>query len=52
MKKRLSASYREQLLAFMKDVEEHNGHLSSKVQLIYDNLRELETKTKEILLHR
>ncbi|XP_060671233.1 protein FAR1-RELATED SEQUENCE 2 isoform X2 [Ziziphus jujuba] len=52
MKKRLSATYREQLLAFMKDVEEHNGHLSTKVQLIYDNLRELETKTKEILHHR
>ncbi|KAF3455721.1 hypothetical protein FNV43_RR00363 [Rhamnella rubrinervis] len=52
IKKRLSATYREHLLAFMKDVEEHNEHLSSKLQLIYDNLRELETKTQEILHHR
>lgn len=44
MKKRLSAAYREQLLAFMKDVEDHNNHLSIKVQSVFDNLKVLEAK--------
>ncbi|KAA8527283.1 hypothetical protein F0562_034620 [Nyssa sinensis] len=30
VKKRLSAAYREQLLTLMKDVEDHNEHLSTK----------------------
>lgn len=28
----------------MKDVEDHNGHLSAKVQLVFDNLKKLETE--------
>ncbi|PON88661.1 FHY3/FAR1 family [Trema orientale] len=51
VKKRLSAAYREQLLAIMKDVEEHNGHVSNKVQLVYENLRKLEAKRQEHLRH-
>lgn len=46
VKKRLSAAYREQLLAFMKDIEDHNKHLSTKVQSVSDNLKELEAKTE------
>ncbi|KVI00470.1 FAR1 DNA binding domain-containing protein [Cynara cardunculus var. scolymus] len=34
VKKRLSAAYREQLLALMKDVDGHNEHISTKVQLV------------------
>ncbi|KAG6725914.1 hypothetical protein I3842_02G054100 [Carya illinoinensis] len=52
VKKRLSAAYREQLLAFMKDVEGHNEHLSTKVQLVLDNLSEFEAKKKEVSDHR
>ncbi|KAJ9558745.1 hypothetical protein OSB04_013359 [Centaurea solstitialis] len=32
VKKRLSAAYREQLLAIMKDVDGHNEHISTKVE--------------------
>ncbi|XP_062103868.1 protein FAR-RED ELONGATED HYPOCOTYL 3-like [Humulus lupulus] len=49
VKKRLSASYREQLLAVMKDVEEHNGNVSNIVQLVYENLRKLESKRQQPL---
>lgn len=49
VKKRLSAAYREQLNTFIKDVEEHNERLSVKVQVAVDNLKELETKRKELL---
>ncbi|KAF5451985.1 hypothetical protein F2P56_027032 [Juglans regia] len=52
VKKRLSAAYREQLLAFMKDIEGHNEHLSTKVQLVLDNLSEFEAKRKEVSDHR
>ncbi|KAG6663907.1 hypothetical protein CIPAW_02G054600 [Carya illinoinensis] len=52
VKKRLSAAYREQLLAFIKDVEGHNEHLSTKVQLVLDNLSEFEAKKKEASDHR
>ncbi|KAJ0093680.1 hypothetical protein Patl1_26389 [Pistacia atlantica] len=51
IKKRLSTAYREQLNTFMKDVEDHNGHLSAKVQLVFDNLKQLEAERQE-LLHR
>ncbi|XP_024982773.1 protein FAR-RED IMPAIRED RESPONSE 1-like isoform X2 [Cynara cardunculus var. scolymus] len=42
VKKRLSAAYREQLLALMKDVDGHNEHISTKVQLVRNNLKKLE----------
>uniref|UniRef100_A0A5B7B7J1 FAR1 domain-containing protein n=1 Tax=Davidia involucrata TaxID=16924 RepID=A0A5B7B7J1_DAVIN len=44
VKKRLSAAYREQLRTLMKDVEDHNEHLSTKVQVVLNNLKELEAK--------
>lgn len=50
-KKRLSAVYREQLLTFMKDVEDHSKHLSTKVQSVYDNLREFEAQRKDVSDH-
>lgn len=52
VKKRLSAAYREQLVTFMKEVEEHNDHLSTKVQVVRDKLNELETTRQELLRHR
>ncbi|KAI3697185.1 hypothetical protein L6452_30016 [Arctium lappa] len=42
VKKRLSAAYREQLLALMKDVDGHNEHISTKVQVVRNNLKKLE----------
>ncbi|PIN03499.1 hypothetical protein CDL12_23971 [Handroanthus impetiginosus] len=51
VKKRLSAAYREQLLILMKDVENHNDHLTSKVQLIRNNLKELEARRQELSNH-
>ncbi|KAL0366669.1 UNVERIFIED_CONTAM: protein FAR1-RELATED SEQUENCE 5 [Sesamum radiatum] len=51
VKKRLSAAYREQLLILMKDVENHNDHLTSKVQIIRNNLKELEARRQELLDH-
>ncbi|KAK6122896.1 hypothetical protein DH2020_043362 [Rehmannia glutinosa] len=51
IKKRLSAAYREQLLILMKDVENHNDHLTSKVQIIRDNLKELESRRQELPNH-
>ncbi|KAL6571300.1 hypothetical protein OROHE_002943 [Orobanche hederae] len=52
IKKRLSAAYREQLLILMKDVENHNNHLISKVQIIRDNLTELEARKQELPDHK
>ncbi|XAR54556.1 hypothetical protein NMG60_11029745 [Bertholletia excelsa] len=48
VKKRLSAAYRDQLLSLMKDVEDHNDHLSMKVQVVINNLKELEAKRQQI----
>ncbi|CAA2977673.1 FAR1-RELATED SEQUENCE 2-like, partial [Olea europaea subsp. europaea] len=51
VKKRLSASYRDQLLTLMKDVENHNDHLTEKVQIVRNNLKELEAKRQHLLDH-
>ncbi|XP_062150233.1 protein FAR1-RELATED SEQUENCE 5 [Alnus glutinosa] len=51
-KKRLCATYQEQLNAFMKMVEEHSEQLSKKVQNVVDNLKEFEPIEKELLSHR
>ncbi|XP_059428936.1 protein FAR-RED ELONGATED HYPOCOTYL 3 isoform X1 [Corylus avellana] len=51
-KKRLCATYQEQLNAFMKMVEEHSEQLSKKVQNVVDNLKEFEPIEKELLPHR
>lgn len=47
--KRLSASYREQLLAVVKEVEDHNYNLSMKVKRTLDNLKKLDAEAKELL---
>ncbi|XP_051145667.1 protein FAR1-RELATED SEQUENCE 5-like isoform X2 [Andrographis paniculata] len=47
IKKRLSAAYKEQLLILMKDVENHNDHLTSKIHIIRNNLTELEGRRQE-----
>ncbi|GFP80702.1 protein far1-related sequence 5 [Phtheirospermum japonicum] len=52
VKKRLSAAYREQLLILMKDVESHNDHLTSKVKIIRDNLKEAEARRQELPDHK
>ncbi|KAH1047151.1 hypothetical protein J1N35_037935 [Gossypium stocksii] len=52
VKKRLSASYREQLLAVVKEVENHNYNLSMKVQRTLDNLKKLDAEAKELLSGR
>lgn len=51
VKKRLSAAYREQLLVLMKDVESHNDHLTSKVQMIRGDLKELEARRQGLSNH-
>ena len=37
---------------FVKDVENHNEHLSKKVEVVVDNLKDLEAKRQELLQHR
>lgn len=51
VKKRLSAAYREQLLILMKDVENHTDHLTSKVQMTRNNLKELEARRQQLSNH-
>lgn len=52
VKKRLSAAYKEQLLVLMKDVDNHTDHLTSKVQTIRNNLKELEARREELPGHK
>ncbi|KAK7271396.1 hypothetical protein RJT34_27255 [Clitoria ternatea] len=49
-KKRLCATYREQLTSFMKIVEEHRDKLSAKIHNVVNNLKEFESI--EELLHQ
>lgn len=51
-KKRLCATYQEQLNAFMKVVEEHSQQLSKKVQNVVENLKDFESIEQELLHHR
>ncbi|KAG6406071.1 hypothetical protein SASPL_133668 [Salvia splendens] len=51
VKKRLSAAYREQLLILMKDVESHTDHITSKVQMTRNNLKELEERRQQLSNH-
>ncbi|KAM7486893.1 hypothetical protein LguiA_002902 [Lonicera macranthoides] len=46
VKKRLSAAYREQLITVMKDSECQNEHLSSKLQVVSSNLKDLAAKPR------
>ncbi|XP_058181517.1 protein FAR-RED IMPAIRED RESPONSE 1-like [Rhododendron vialii] len=48
VKKKLNAAYRDQLRSLMKDVEDHSENLSTKAQVVLNNLRELEAKRKEL----
>lgn len=49
-KKRLCATYQEQLTSFMKVVEEHNEKLSTKIHHVVNNLKEFESIDE--LLHQ
>ncbi|KAI4324312.1 hypothetical protein L6164_023863 [Bauhinia variegata] len=51
-KKRLCATYREQLIAFMKIVEDHSERLSKKICHVINNLKEFESIEKELLHQR
>lgn len=51
LKKWLSMAYDEQLLMIMKDVEGVK-HLSSKLQVVHNNLKDLEVKRRENLHHK
>ncbi|XP_054814495.1 protein FAR-RED ELONGATED HYPOCOTYL 3-like [Prosopis cineraria] len=44
IKKRLSASYREQLETLLKDVEGHSEHISKKIHLVNETLRKLDAR--------
>lgn len=48
IKKRLTAAYKEQLLTFMKDVENYDENLTTKVQRVIGNLKQLEAKRQEL----
>ncbi|XP_050217024.1 protein FAR1-RELATED SEQUENCE 5-like [Mercurialis annua] len=48
-KKRLCATYQEQLSAFMKIVEEHSEQLSKKVQNVVRNLKEYESIDQQLI---
>ncbi|EEF24555.1 hypothetical protein RCOM_2155830, partial [Ricinus communis] len=43
----LCAVYRERLLTFMNDVAEQTEELSSKIQVIVDNVRKVESEVKK-----
>jgi predicted nucleic acid-binding Zn-ribbon protein len=47
----LCAAYRERLLSFMNNVEEQTEELSSKIQVIVDNVRKVESEVQK-LSHR
>ncbi|XP_062173849.1 protein FAR-RED ELONGATED HYPOCOTYL 3-like isoform X1 [Alnus glutinosa] len=47
----LCAAYREKLLSFMNNVEEQTEELSSKIQVIVDNVRKVESEVQK-LSHR
>ncbi|XP_028803395.1 protein FAR1-RELATED SEQUENCE 1 [Neltuma alba] len=44
VKKRLSASYREQLEALLKDIEGHGEHISKKIHSVNETLRKLDAE--------
>ncbi|KAK9932385.1 hypothetical protein M0R45_019624 [Rubus argutus] len=50
-KKRLCTTYQEQLLAFMKIVDEYNDQLSRKVKKVVNNLKEFESIDVELTQH-
>jgi predicted nucleic acid-binding Zn-ribbon protein len=48
----LCAAYREKLLSFMNNVEEQTEELSSKIQVIVDNVRKVESEVQKLSHHR
>uniref|UniRef100_A0A5B7BX09 FAR1 domain-containing protein n=1 Tax=Davidia involucrata TaxID=16924 RepID=A0A5B7BX09_DAVIN len=48
----LCAAYREKLLRFLTNVEEQAEQLSSKVQVVVDNVRKAEAEVKKLSRHR
>ncbi|KAG2672725.1 hypothetical protein I3843_13G048800 [Carya illinoinensis] len=48
----LCAAYREKLLCFMNNVEEQTEELSSKIQVIVDNVRKVESEVQKLSSHR
>jgi hypothetical protein len=50
-KKRLCATYQEQLSAFVKIVEDHSEKLSKKVKNAVENLKEFESIEQELMQH-
>ncbi|CAK9140853.1 unnamed protein product [Ilex paraguariensis] len=48
----LCASYRERLLKLLSDVEEQTEQLSSKVQVIVDNVRKVEAEVQHLSCHQ
>ncbi|KAB5515863.1 hypothetical protein DKX38_026511 [Salix brachista] len=48
-KKRLCATYQEQLAAFVKIVEDHSEKLSKKVKNVVENLKEFESIEQELM---
>ncbi|KZV34828.1 hypothetical protein F511_00730 [Dorcoceras hygrometricum] len=51
LKKRLSAAYRDQLLALMRDVENHNDSLTTQLQTIRSNLKEIDARRDDLPNH-
>ncbi|KAK4285031.1 hypothetical protein QN277_001782 [Acacia crassicarpa] len=47
VKKRLSASYREQLETLLKDIEGHSEHVSKKIHSVNETLRKLDAKMEK-----
>lgn len=47
--KRLCIMYQEQLIAFMKDVEDHNTQITKKVQAVLINIKEVENQEPKSL---
>ena len=43
----LCAAYREKLLSFMNNVEDETEELSSKIQVIVDNVRKVESEVQK-----
>lgn len=48
----LCAAYREKLLSFMNNVEDQTEELSSKIQVIVDNVRKVESEVQKHSHHR
>ncbi|PSR86294.1 Protein FAR1-RELATED SEQUENCE like, partial [Actinidia chinensis var. chinensis] len=49
---RLCNMYKEQIITFLKNVEEQTEVLSTKIQVIVNNVREVETEVHNALDHR